>query len=92
MTQDPMTPEETGCVRGPEVDPFAAARAGFADLVQGLTAPAAGDLSHDRLEELIETRGWSVLRQLARDYDNLRVARGERGLATRSPTVGGPDR
>lgn len=92
-----MTQDETGCETGPEVDPFATARAGFADLVQALAAPAAADLPHDRLEELIETRGRAVLRQLVHAFDDLQAACGERGLTARSgpredePDDTGPD-
>jgi hypothetical protein len=89
-----MTPEEaedeTGRRTGAEVDPFAAARAGFADLVQALAAPAAGDLSHDRLEELIETRGPAVLQHLVHAVEDLQAACGEPGLAARSEPGSGP--
>jgi hypothetical protein len=92
-----MTQDETGCGIGPEVDPFATARAGFADLVQALAAPAAAGLPHDRLEELIETRGRAVLQQLMLAFDDLQVSGGEPGLAARSgpredePDDPGPD-
>jgi hypothetical protein len=92
-----MAQDETGCGIGPEVDPFATVRAGFADLVQALAAPAAAGLPHDRLEELIETGGREVLRQLMLAFDDRQVTGGEPGLAARSgpgedePDDTGPD-
>jgi hypothetical protein len=66
-----------------EVDPFAASQEVFADLVEDLSGPATGQLTHDRLEELIETRGQELLRQLLQDHFDLRAVREERDLATR---------
>jgi hypothetical protein len=52
----------------------------FVDLVEDLRGSPAAGLSHDRLEELIDTRGKDVLRQLFQDHLDLRAVREERDL------------
>ena len=84
MTQDPMTQDptesETGRGRGPEADAFVASEKVFADLMEDLRGSPAAGLTHDRLEELIDTRGKDVLRQLFQDHLDLRAVREERDL------------
>lgn len=87
MTQDLMTRDEceyeAECGTDSEADVFAASEKVFADLMEDLRGPQAAGLTHDRLEELIGTRGRAVLRQLFQDHLDLRAVREERDLTAR---------
>jgi hypothetical protein len=63
-------------------DPFVAARTCFETLVDDLAAPAAAALTHHDLENLLDTRGRELLRQLLQDHLDLRALREERALRT----------
>jgi hypothetical protein len=61
-------------------DPFARSRIGFEALVEDLAGGRAGRMTHDQLEELIETRGRELERQLLQDHLDLRAIREEQAL------------
>ena len=61
-------------------DPFTRSRAGFEALVEDLASGRAGEMTHDQLEELIETRGRELERQLLQDHFDLRALREEQAL------------
>jgi hypothetical protein len=67
-------------------DPFAASRESFDALVAELGGEPVAALSHDRLEELLDTRGRQLLRQLLQDHLDLRAVR-----ETRADQVTGAD-
>ncbi|MEU5431693.1 ISKra4 family transposase [Streptomyces olivoreticuli] len=72
-------------------DCFEGATTLFAALVEDLMAPAAAGLGHHQLEELIDTRGREVLRQLFQDHLQLRERREAEAARTRRPLVVGPE-
>jgi hypothetical protein len=61
-------------------DPFARSRTGFESLVEDLAGGRAGQMTHDQLEELLETRGRELKRQLLQDHLDLRAVREEQAL------------
>jgi hypothetical protein len=60
--------------------PFARSRAGFQSLVEDLAGGRAGKMTHDQLEELVESRGRELERQLLQDHLDLRALREEQAL------------
>ena len=68
-------------------DPFVAARTCFETLVNDLAGPAAAALVHHDLEDLLDTRGRELLRQLLQDHLDLRALREERALRMRPGPV-----
>lgn len=69
----------------PVTDVFAASTETFEYLLGELAGPGSAELSHARLEEMIEVRGRLLLRQLLQDHLDLRAAREEQALARRTP-------
>jgi hypothetical protein len=61
-------------------DPFARSRIGFESLVEDLASGRTGEMTHDRLEELIEVRGREVQRQVLQDHLDLRAVREQEAL------------
>jgi hypothetical protein len=61
-------------------DPFARSRIGFEHLVEDLSGGRAGEMTHGQLEELIESRGREVQRQLLQDHLGLRAIREQEAL------------
>jgi hypothetical protein len=61
-------------------DPFTRSRIGFEALVEDLASGRAREMTHDQLEELIETRGRELERQLLQDHFDLRALREEQAL------------
>jgi hypothetical protein len=82
MTRD-ETEYETGRQISAEAEAFVASEKVFAALVEDLRGPRAAGLTHDRLEELIDTRGREVLQRLFQDHLDLRAVREERDLTAR---------
>ncbi|MEU5431677.1 ISKra4 family transposase [Streptomyces olivoreticuli] len=72
-------------------DSFEAATNCFQSLVASLADPATGELPHHDLEELIDTRGREVLRQLFQDHLELRERREAEAVHTCRPLVRGPE-
>jgi hypothetical protein len=66
-----------------DADSFATSRNVFESLVGELEGEAAAQLTHDRLEELVEGRGREMLRQLLQDHLDLRAVREEADLSAR---------
>jgi hypothetical protein len=62
-------------------DPFTRSRIGFEALVEDLASGRAREMTHDQLEELIETRGRELERQLLQDHFDLRALREEQALS-----------
>jgi hypothetical protein len=62
-------------------DPFTRSRIGFGALVEDLASGRARAMTHDQLEELIETRGRELERQLLQDHFDLRALREEQALS-----------
>jgi len=60
--------------------PFARSRACFESLAEDLASGRAGEMTHDRLEELIGDRGREVQRQLLQDHLDLRAVREQEAL------------
>jgi hypothetical protein len=58
-------------------DPFARSRACFESLAEDLAGGRAGEMTHNQLEELVETRGRELERQLLQDHLDLRALREE---------------
>jgi hypothetical protein len=84
----------TGYGAAPAPDPFAASRTAFEDLASTLAGDQATALTHDGLEELVDTRGLALLRQLLQDHYDLRANREEEETAGRAKErlrVVGPD-
>ncbi|KEF16658.1 hypothetical protein DF18_34010 [Streptomyces rimosus] len=73
-------------------DPFAPSTNFYNALVAELHSPATGRLSHHELEELLDSRGRLLLRQLLQDHLDLRALREEQAARTQRPLVVGPDR
>lgn len=73
-------------------DLFAASANFFDALVTQLRDPATGRLAHHELEELLDTRGRLLMRQLLQDHLDLRALREEKAVHARRPVVTGPDR
>ena len=65
-------------------DPFTRSRICFESLAEELAGGRAGEMTHDQLEELVETRGRELERQLLQDHLDLRALREEQAL----PAVG----
>ena len=61
-------------------DPFARSRICFESLAEDLAGDRAGEMTHDQLEELVESRGRELERQLLQDHLDLRALREERAL------------
>ncbi|MEU5185435.1 ISKra4 family transposase [Streptomyces longwoodensis] len=74
-----------------EADSFEGATKLFGTLVKDLQGPAAGELGHHDLEELIGTRGREVLRQLFQDHLQLRRRREAEAVRRCRPLVRGPE-
>lgn len=66
-------------------DVFAAATSTFNWLIGQLTGPETTRLTHDRLEELIETRGRELLRQLLQAHLDLRALRERQAVTDARP-------
>jgi hypothetical protein len=66
-----------------DADPFATSRNDFESLASELAGEPAAQLTHDRLEDLVEGRGRELLRQLLQDHLDLRAVREEADLSTR---------
>ncbi|TGB16068.1 hypothetical protein [Streptomyces sp. MZ04] len=73
------------------VDSFEAATKLFGALVTDLACPAAGELPHHALEELLEEKGRGLLRQLFQDHLDLRERREQQAVVVRRPQVIGAD-
>jgi hypothetical protein len=73
---------------GSRADPFGASTNFFTMLLADLSGPAAGGLAHHELEELLESRGRELLRQLLQEHLDLRA---ERERAACAAVVAGPD-
>ncbi|MCC2280077.1 hypothetical protein LKL35_32325 [Streptomyces sp. ET3-23] len=73
----------------PSADLFAASTNFFESLVTELRDPATGRLAHHELEELLDTRGRLLMRQLLQDHLDLRALREEQAVRTRRPVVTG---
>ncbi|MFI6056529.1 ISKra4 family transposase, partial [Streptomyces violascens] len=56
-----------------------------------LALPAAGELRHHEVEDLLDVRGRDLLRQLFQDHLDLRARREQEAAATRRPHVRGPE-
>ncbi|TGA85258.1 hypothetical protein [Streptomyces sp. MZ04] len=56
-----------------------------------LASPEAGELAHHELEELLETRGRDLLRQVFQDHLDLRERREREAVERRRPHVIGSD-
>lgn len=63
------------------IEPFAASRARFGELVDFAGGHAAAGLEHGALEQELESRGRDLLRQLFQDHLDLRADREERLVA-----------
>src|SRR6266496_5729376 len=79
------------CAAEAATDPFAASRSVFDALAVELDAEGAARLGHAELEELLETRGRELLRQLLQDHLDLRQLREERAVRDRPALVTGAD-
>jgi hypothetical protein len=66
----------------PVTDPFSASRATFAKIVGLMEDDANFSLSHGELEELLDTEGRALLRQLLQDHLELRALREARVAVT----------
>lgn len=66
-----------------DADPFEASRNVFESLVGELEDEPAAQLTHDRLEDLVEGRGRQLLRRLLQDHLDLRAVREETDLSAR---------
>ncbi|MGJ6969869.1 ISKra4 family transposase [Streptosporangium sp. G11] len=73
----------------PVTDVFAASTETFEYLLGELAGPGSAELSHARLEEMIEVRGRLLLRQLLQDHLDLRAAREEQALARQDAGAAG---
>ncbi|MGW0828333.1 ISKra4 family transposase [Streptomyces sp. NPDC002845] len=69
-------------------DPFARTRRCFEDLIGQLSGERAARMTHEKLEELIETRGREAQRQLLQDHLDLRALREEQALIAAGHAVG----
>ncbi len=79
------------CAAEAATDPFAASRSVFDALAVELDAEGAARLGHAELEELLETRGRELLRQLLQDHLDLRQLREERAVREHPASATGPD-
>lgn len=67
----------------PTVDPFTASTAVFTALVEDLSGPATTGLTHDGVEDFLDTRGRELLQRLFQDHLDLRAVREEADLTAR---------
>ncbi len=79
------------CAAEAATDPFAASRSVFDALALELGAEPAAGLGHAELEDLLETRGRDLLRQLFQDHLDLRQVREERAVRACPAPVTGAD-
>jgi hypothetical protein len=79
------------CAAAAATDPFAASRSTFDALTCELGAEEAARLGHSELEELLETRGRDLLRQLLQDHLDLRQVREEQAVRAHPAPVTGAD-
>jgi len=79
------------CAAEAATDPFAASRTAFDALACELGAEPAAGLGHAELEDLLETRGRDLLRQLFQDHLDLRQVREERAVRACPAPVTGAD-
>jgi hypothetical protein len=79
------------CAAEAATDPFAASRSVFDALAVELGAEGAARLGHAELEDLLETRGRDLLRQLLQDHLDLRQVREERAVRAHPAPVTGAD-
>src|SRR6266540_1618572 len=79
------------CAAEAATDPFAASRSVFDALALELGAEPAAGLGHAELEDLLETRGRDLLRQLFQDHLDLRQLREERAVRACPAPVTGAD-
>jgi hypothetical protein len=79
------------CAAEAATDPFAASRSVFDALALELGAEGAARLGHAELEDLLETRGRELLRQLLQDHLDLRQVREERAVRAHPAPVTGTD-
>jgi len=79
------------CAAEAATDPFAASRSALDALALELGAEPAARLGHAELEDLPETRGRELLRQLFQDHLDLRQVREERAVRACPAPVTGAD-
>jgi hypothetical protein len=79
------------CAAAAATDPFAASRSVFDALAVELGAEPAARLGHAELEDLLETRGRDLLRQLFQDHLDLRQVREEQTVRAHPAAVTGAD-